>query len=82
MKKIILITSLLSCILAFNSYAADNNIVQADKSPPGLEKKGGEEFPRGLENKEKTPSGWSKGEKHHGHHHHHHHDKDHDHDRD
>ena len=55
--------------------------VYADRggSPPGLSGKGGAEFPRGLENMEKTPSGWSKGNKegweriHHHHYHRHHH---------
>lgn len=42
-------------------------------SPPGLSGKGGGEFPRGLEKNEKTPAGWSHGEKTGWHHHHHHH---------
>lgn len=44
--------------------------------PPGLQNKGGAEFPRGLESHEKTPGGWEKGEKHGWsffHHHHKHH---------
>src|SRR5258708_11167218 len=64
MKKIILMTSLLSSILILSPYAAaENTITQASNSPPGLQGKGGAEFPQGLENKEKTPAGWSEGGK-------------------
>src|SRR5437870_4231730 len=89
MKKIFLITSLLFSLLSFSSvYAAiENTNMQAANNPPGLQGKGGEEFPRGLENKEKTPAGWSKGEKrgwNHAHKQHHHrvHNRDVDNDKD
>lgn len=45
--------------------------------PPGLHGKGGAEFPRGLEKNEKTPAGWSHGEKRGWNHHHKHHKKHH-----
>lgn len=63
--------------------------ILANNAPPGLEGKGGGEFPKGLEKNEKTPAGWMHGKKmgwsrHHGHHRHHHvvtiPDKDHDND--
>lgn len=84
MKKTILI-SILSSIVFIPYAVADQAIVQARNSPPGLQGKGGAEFPRGLENSEKTPAGWSEGEKrgwsrthHHRHHHQHHADHDRD----
>ncbi len=92
MKKLILSTLILFTALAFslgNAAPAENKTVVADRgSPPGLQGKGGAEFPRGLENQEKIPKGWSHGKKegwekgvgkhHHDHHHHHGHAHDQD----
>ncbi len=61
MKNFLTLFFTFSALLFFSFGYAETNLVR--NSPPGLQSKGGEEFPRGLEKQEKVPTGWSKGEK-------------------
>lgn len=73
MKKIIL-----AFIVFFAGLTLSVGSAFAD--PPGLQGKGGADFPRGLESHEKVPGGWEHGEKrgwdydHHHRYHRHHND--------
>lgn len=97
MKKILLHILTFAAVVGFslgNIVSAATTITLADNDPPpGLQGKGGAEFPKGLEKNEKTPEGWTHGEKkgwdhnsnHHSHqdhqgHHKHHHNTDNDND--
>ena len=66
MKMLVLLTAALFILSGMSTGFAD---------PPGLSDKGGADFPKGLEKNEKTPHGWTQGQKKgwkHKHHHHHH----------
>lgn len=71
--SVIALSASLFCSLGHAAYGSDDS-----KTPPGLQNKGVDDHPKGLENQGKTPAGWKKGEKsgwdkkHHKHHHHHH----------
>lgn len=58
MKKFILLAFSILYLSSTSIFAAPPG-----SSPPGLSGKGGDEFPQGLEKQEKTPPGWSHGQK-------------------
>lgn len=60
MKAFITSLLMLFCFIVSNVYAQSNSAITNSTVPPGLQNK---DLPQGLQNQNKTPYGWSQGQK-------------------